>query len=342
MNAVRYRRRFAWAIPHIVEAPAAGMLIEIYDHGGDEPPFTRVRPRKEVVSRVLSQLHPPGRQHCYTFDARNGITLHFGLHLPPKYQHQATGSLDGHQSSESWPLLIFFHAMHNRLDADCNLFYDSDTPPRLLLNDNNSRSPSAQTPAALREHFVVLSPQCPPAMEDGDSGGLWLRRGWYWETSSYDHEMEAALGQLIEAVCSSCSIDRDRISATGISMGGYACLELVSRWPRYFAAAVPVAAHYEGDLDELAQHMTSEQSVPLWFFHGTNDEVCPYSDMERLVWKLRALSKSEVHMTSFKDSWSNSGHAADRAAYLAEPFHPHHVAMGNELCEWLLWQQRKP
>jgi predicted peptidase len=228
----------------------------------------------------------------------------FFIYFPPGYRG-ADATVD---HSTGWPLLLFLHSMHGRLDGDNNLFYESDTPIRLLLGDE-------RCPPSLRDDFIVIAPQCPNDVERGDHAGVWLRKGWY-ETSSYSSEMELALASLILLVCRTCHIDSHRIALTGTSMGAYACLELSARWPGVFSAVAPVAAHYDLDpIDQLVQKLTEREHPPFWFFHAKNDEMCPFEPIKDLVDRLRNASKNEAHLTAFDDTWSRNGHCADRVAY---------------------------
>lgn len=260
--------------------------------------------------------------------------MHFCMYLPPRYGGggRAGAPPGGGEGSDGWPLLLFLHSMHGRIDGDNNMFYESDTPLRLLLGH-----PSC--PVALRERFIVVSPQCPLDPTRHDGAGIWLRNGWY-EDSTYDDKMELALAGLIEAVCGSFHVDRRRVCVTGTSMGAYASLELASRWPGVFAAAAPVAAHYDLDpVEDLIERLTSLQAMPMWFFHAENDGMCPYEPIEALMRQLRARSKAEVRLTSFEDTWSNQGHCADRVPYWAAPRSPGQEALGEELFAWLSRQK---
>jgi len=338
-------RRFSWSATHTVWGPPRGSVLEVQLCSSEltraaPAPLVRQLPRASVTAFAggapLPAPLPKGRQQCYTFDAPGGVVLHFCMYLPPRYgsaQGIAGGAGEG-DATAGWPLLLFLHSMHGRLDADNSLFYESDTPCRLLLGH-----PSC--PTALRERFIVVSPQCPLDPERGDHAGIWLRNGWY-EESTYDEEAEVALAALLEAICSSCHVDRRRICVTGTSMGAYASLELAGRWPGVFAAAAPVAAHYDLDpVDGLVERLTQPQALPLWFFHAENDGMCPYEPIEDLVRKLRTHSQAEVHLTSFTDTWSNQGHCADRVPYWATPRSPGQQALGEELFTWLS-RQRGP
>lgn len=262
-------------------------------------------------------------QHCCTFDAPNGLSLGFCLYLPPGY---------GEQDSFEWPLLVFLHSMHDRLDGDNNLVYESDSPLRLLSGDS-------RCPKALRERFVVLSPQCPGDRTRGDGTGIWLRKGWF-ESSTYDVKLEAAVAALIQASLAALRLNRRRVVVVGSSMGAYAALELSSKWPNAFAACGLVSAHYGPDpTDTLIERLVAAP-LPLWFVHACNDQLCPFAPVETLVEELRARSLAEVKLTSFKDTWSKWGHCADRVAYWnAPPDGESGPAIGAELFEWLVEQQ---
>lgn len=65
------------------------------------------------------------------------------------------------------------------------------------------------------------------------------------------------------------SIDDKRLYLTGLSMGGYGTWDLLARYPKMFAAAVPVCG---GGDESMAAVM---KDVPIWCFHGGADPVVP-------------------------------------------------------------------
>lgn len=344
-------RKFTWSANFCVRSPSMiDRVLEvnlaedvawelwrgIHSAGAEgATPAMRERPLEECLafpslSRSLGcELPPPGEQRVYTLrgPGPDPSMLHFGLYLPPGFNDA------GKVPEGGWPLLLFLHSMHGRFDGDMNLFYESETPVRLLLGDPGC-------PRALSERFVVLCPQCPTDQDRGDGGGVWLRHGYY-EHSTYASELEAALRSLIECSVSAFGVNHDRIAITGSSMGAYAALELASRWPRYFSACAPVAAHYDLDpVGPLIDKLTGPQALPLWFFHARNDNVCPVEPVEAMVSELRRRSRAEVRLTAFTDTWSNQGHCADRVPYWAEPQVAGQAALGNELFAWLAEHRR--
>lgn len=340
--AICERRGFRWGPLRTLWAPFHGEVLDVlcyesleHDSSNDPLTETAVVPREDLVVGPRSFLPTSarrGRTTLHTFDNAWGASIHFGLYIPCKFERRRW-------QERRWPLLIFLHSMYASLSGDNNLFFESDSLLRLLADD-------PLCPRSLREDFVVLVPQCPPDSETGEVGSIWLRAGFY-EESRYDTRAEASLRGLIDWILDACAIDQQRVYLSGASMGGYACLELASRWPGYFAAVAPVAAHYDLDpVEQLVDRLSRPLSTPFWFFHAWNDNCCPFKPISEIVRQLRKRSNAEVKLTVFEDTWSAQGHCADRVAYWAKEAcssdrwcaEGDAQALGDELFAWLLQQ----
>ncbi|CAJ1346190.1 unnamed protein product, partial [Effrenium voratum] len=184
-------RQFTWSAEHVVYAPARGVL-EIF--------LTAQHCRPSASSSRTGSSVPTAwrwREDRY---------------LPPSFDF-----------SERWPLVLFLHSMHGRLEGDNNLFFESDTPVRLLDEPE-------LCPAALKDRCVLLTPQCPIDKERGDGAGIWLRKGWY-EDSVHDPKVEASLLGLVDTIRDRYNLDPSRLGLCGSSMGAYGALELAARNP---------------------------------------------------------------------------------------------------------------
>jgi predicted peptidase len=192
---------------------------------------------------------------------------------------------DDHAARRDWPLLLFLHGAGERGD-------DLDRvrrhgPPRLL-------GEGAAWP------LVVVSPQCP-------AGETW------WE------HLET-LTALIDDVVGRCAIDEDRVLLTGLSLGGMGACRLASFDPHRFAALTPVCGTAPwAILPERLRH------VPVWAFHGEDDEVVSPDESRELVAALRAVG-GDARLTTYP----GVGHAAWDPAY-ADP----------ELLDWWLAARRR-
>ena len=139
----------------------------------------------------------------------------------------------GVTSDEPLPLILFLHGSGG-CGTKLEDIYSDDTLPTMLKN--GWLSPNA----------IVVMPQCP--------------------TSSWDPYI-GDLMELLEAVIGELGADRARISVTGFSLGAMACFELLTRWPDYFSAALPISAW----CDPAACSVIT--TTPVRIFHGERDAV---------------------------------------------------------------------
>lgn len=105
---------------------------------------------------------------------------------------------------------------------------------------------------------VILSPQVPEG-----------RYNWWLL-----HE-ETFL--LIDAVANQYHVDKDRISMTGLSMGGYGTWIIGSLHPEYFSALAPICG---GGMTSNARWL---KNVPVRAFHGGKDDTVPLLESQRMV-----------------------------------------------------------
>jgi predicted peptidase len=108
--------------------------------------------------------------------------------------------------------------------------------------------------------FVVLSPQCP-------EGEIWT-----------DSE---ALAALLDEIIQKYSIDSKRVYLTGHSMGGRGTWYLAYKYPERFAAIAPMSGASDITWAQRLKHM------PIWAFHGRDDQTVPISETEAMVRALR-------------------------------------------------------
>lgn len=145
---------------------------------------------------------------------------------------------------------------------------------------------------------VVIAPQCPP------------------ETRWTDHGPE--LLRLLDEVVARYHADLARIYLSGLSMGGQGAWFLASEAPERFAALTVVCAR---SLPERAPRLAS---LPIWVFHGDDDEVVPVAESLAMVEALSACGGAP-RLTRYP----KVRHNAWNQAY-ANP----------ELYAWLLEQRR--
>lgn len=191
----------------------------------------------------------------------------------------------GESPEEGWPLLLFLHGYGecgNNLPA-----LKKHGPPKLISRFD-----------ALKR-CVVISPQCPT-----DS---------WWRTET--------LKALVDDVLAGRDdIDPDRLYITGLSMGGYGTWSFISRYPDYFAAAIPICGggnpfNLPANLPGRKRGITNEflpaglrkaTSLPIWTFHGSADRSVPIQETQTLVLLLRDAGSRNCKFTNYQ----GAGHVA--------------------------------
>lgn len=127
------------------------------------------------------------------------------------------------------------------------------------------------------------------------------------------------LARLVETLCRDRRIDPDRVYLTGFSMGGGATFRIACNRPDLFAAIVPVAGGaYPGYAEAL-------QDMPVWAFHGENDEIIPLWHSSDMIEAIREAGNDNVRLTVLP----GAGHGIAADVYGRE-----------ELYRWLLKQRR--
>lgn len=144
----------------------------------------------------------------------------------------------GYQSSEKeFPLVLFLHGIGER---------GSDLELAKLFGIPKEIEEGVDFP------FLVVSPQCP-------------------EDTIWANELDA-LHALLEGTIRDFRVDTSRIYLTGLSMGGNGAWHLAAAYPSMFAAVVPICG-WANPLIGFPERIKVLKDVPVWAFHGAEDEV---------------------------------------------------------------------
>jgi predicted peptidase len=116
------------------------------------------------------------------------------------------------------------------------------------------------------------------------------------------------LGLLLSQVVATLPVDPDRVYLTGISMGGYGTWHLGARYPERFAAVAPICGY--GLVSQgFPGRVCNLRDVPVWAFHGKQDEIVPPAECQELVDTLRACGgtvRFTVYPDADHDSWTRT------------------------------------
>lgn len=183
------------------------------------------------------------------------------------------------------PLLVFLHGAGERGDDEKRLCVHG--PAKYFSSD-------AQY---LDQKVIMLAPQCP-------QGQIWSN-------------FPTALMELILSVAERENADMDRISITGLSMGGFGTWSMLAQYPDFFSAGAPICG---GGVCWYCR-----PSAPVRAFHGDEDDLVP---LENSLLMVDAIKKNGGHAEL--TIYHGCGHNSWTPAYET-----------TDLIPWLIAAKRK-
>lgn len=161
---------------------------------------------------------------------------------------------DYKSNTNNYPIVIFLHGIGER--------GTTSTDPATLLTSVQSVARvglAKYVKYGANYPFIIVSPQLK------SSYGTW--------PANY-------VMDVLNHVKKYLRIDERRIYITGLSLGGFGTWTTLGAYPHVFAAAVPICSG--GSALSKACNIAAE-NIPLWAFHGTDDNVVSYTVTTRMV-----------------------------------------------------------
>jgi len=196
---------------------------------------------------VLCWVLLPISSWASDFEARvftdtDGKTMPYQLLVPANYDR-----------ATKYPVILFFHGAGER-------GVDNKNQLKHGVGSLTTTEAQAKYPA------FVIAPQCP-------TGKQWVDMPWGAQSGvrpdQPSESMQLAL-KILDSVTSEFTIDKDRVYVAGLSMGGYAAWDCVTRFPDRFAAGVTVCGG--GDENTVTAEVAK---VPMWAFGSSDDGTVP-------------------------------------------------------------------
>jgi predicted peptidase len=199
----------------------------------------------------------------------------------------------GYDKSKKYPLVLLLHGGGERgNDNEKQLTHGAAL---FLTDENRTKFPA-----------IVIVPQCPT---DSYWGNVNLDRSTSPITLGFDYTraitppLKNAIG-LVQKISKEEAVDSKRIYITGLSMGGMGTFEAVYRYPKLFAAAIPICGG--GDTVHYDKRV---KKIPFRVFHGDADAVISVNESRSIVKKLEALKVSVIYKeypAVNHNSWDNA------------------------------------
>jgi predicted peptidase len=157
----------------------------------------------------------------------------------------------GSAPQKGWPLIVFLHGQG-----------ESSPSPLPMVALQGPPQHAGRHPTTLT--FAVLSPQKP------------------MRSQFFDDDVAEGIAALIKHYSAALSLDTSRVYLTGLSQGGIGTWNLASdaKYTALFAAIAPVCGGLRPPMALRARHLAN---MPIYAFHGRNDEILPVSMSDESV-----------------------------------------------------------
>ncbi len=241
----------------VIDANTPLLGFQSYFPDGVHPNAAGADSIAAIFSRSIAGS--PQYRFLYCSDSTNIGTLPYRMFIPENYSRQT-----------KYPMVLTLHGMGER-GSDNVLQVSRYRIAEIWAEDSVQQA----------HKCFVVSPQCPVK--------------WRWVDVDYTNQVlyktdavaeDTAIKiavKLVDSLVKIFPIDTNRIYVTGLSMGGFATWDIISRHPGKFAAAVPLAG---GDDTSKASLI---KNTPLWTFQGAVDPTVPPQGTRAMVAKLKSL-----------------------------------------------------
>jgi predicted peptidase len=199
--------------------------------------------------------------------AFGGTTLPFRLFVPK-----------ADKATEKYPLILFLHGAGERGN-------DNTKPVR----DNLGALIFARDSTQVKHPAFILAPQCPAAPNQWVDVP-WGNGNYVQDRTPISNELRNVV-DMLDSVLRMYSIDTNRLYAVGSSMGGFGTWDIVTRYPRKFAATIPVVGAGDPSKMGLISHMG------IWAHHGDADPTVPVSGSRNMMMALES-GGSKLYFTN--------------------------------------------
>lgn len=200
---------------------------------------------------------------------------------------------ENYDKTKKYPLVLFLHGAGERgRDNEKQLTHGA----RLFLSPEN------------RKNFpcIVVFPQCPT---ESFWSNVQVDRSKSPVVFTFDYSRPSnpsllSAVDVVKNIIKEERVDKKRVYITGLSMGGMGTFEAVYRFPKLFAAAMPICGG--GDVKSYDKRVSK---IPFWVFHGAVDAVVDVKNSRDMVERLKAL-QANVKYSEYPgvnhNSWDNA------------------------------------
>ncbi len=223
------------------------------------------------ISDIEAKLNLEDNWNAKSYKASNGVNMPYQIYMPANYDDE-----------RAYPCILYMHSAGVRCTDNSHI---KQGEAAFLFNLVKSK---------YKDDVIVIAPCCPETEK-------WVPVD-NWNSITYDFINKkpapymVATMELFNYYRTELNIDDTRLYTYGMSMGGFAVWDLLTRNAGLFAAAVPVA----GAGDPAA--VGDAAGTAIWIFHGSVDSAVPVESARIMKKALEDAGRTDILYTEFKGS----------------------------------------
>lgn len=177
--------------------------------------------------------------------------------------------------SNEYPVLMLLHGAGER--GSDGTYHLTQGFPYLFSSTSNSVFGA-----------IVMAPQCP-------EGYRWVETDWsggnYSVNAIPESEPMKGAMSVLGNIFRNYSVDRNRVFASGMSMGGFGTWDVLARHSDIFAAGVPICGGGDPSKVDILKN------IPIKTFHGTSDNIVPSRGTKEMYDTICAAGGTKISYT---------------------------------------------
>lgn len=242
--------------------------------------------------QILSGFHPGKKSLRYFYSMYRALLIILVFILVQACNAQGA-IVEGQQQTVTTENLRYYlyypsdYDMDEDKDFGLLLFLHGGGESGAALEEIKRNGPPKLLAEGKQFPFLILAPQNP------------YKKKW-WNIH--------AVNQLLDSIVQDNRVDPKRIYLTGLSRGGSAAWEMAIQYPEKFAALAVICG-----MAPVPYAHWLDKSLPIWVFHGVEDNVIPVSESDKMVDKLQEMGYDVKY-----DRYEGVGHNAWVRAYTTE------------------------
>lgn len=198
------------------------------------------------------------------------------------------GSGNRSEKTDKKDIIMYLHGDQDRYRSNCRM---PGIPTYLWPECNGPIKYAMGKGKKIMQGKICVTPM-------SHENKYWVRHPNVHDSDTFVPDMAAALLEVRNVAAKWCKGNEDRFFLTGMSMGGYGCLELAAYWgPKIVKGCVAACPSHDANR-QVDYFVPRLREVPLWVVHSRMDVLCRWEETASLMLRLQESRPRAIRLSS--------------------------------------------